>query len=709
MKNSSEDFVNNEHDDAYDDGSEKRQHSTVQDIGATNTNDSTDGSANSGNGGKRTLVVTIDIPSRKALQQSGKKDNLSTNSLKSSKIGGANHPNKLDSLPRAISQQGIRSISISSHSSGGGKHGSISNGNDKTSAKKLMSLDDASTPSTIPLSSRSAKQSSSLQSGKPMAITASSANISPLSKAPLGTAMSPPPRAKRMNALTDAVTAIDLSEELSSKDVSGVISPLKPLSTLSPDKNALGSRGNRSLKPVVAPIKGDPILNGGGSSKSSPSVNLALISPRSSLGARGITVQMPSPLNSADKMGRSSTQSLGSGRSSISSADENYTFPGDSPRSQQFFQDESITNGSDIQRHSDVISPLDYDGEALISPSPSSLSSSSSSVMHSGSHSKMLHQSLSTSTDLFAAESSSGLPQISPTKSKSQLPGITGSLPTASSPQTMKVLANSQNSNVGKNSTGKSTAPRARGNIPPALNSLNSSSVKRSSSNKIAADHQGIFSSSSAKGNISDRGTSSGGISSAGSSNGSIGDVNDLVGKAHEHSINIEVEEHCEKELPEKNDREDDQDNDEGDPPIEDGAFASDQEEGNSNKKRSSMEYRSFGGDADALKARSNSHSFKLQPIFRNGSRDDVPRENSPSSKKKKASDADLPHISKVSKLEKKKPRKENPDDFNSEDDDNLTPEERRFLRQVATGNEDGALDSVERGVNIHVKNTFER
>ena len=121
------------------------------------------------------------------------------------------------------------------------------------------------------------------------------------------------------------------------------------------------------------------------------------------------------------------------------------------------------------------------------------------------------------------------------------------------------------------------------------------------------------------------------------------------------------------------------------------------------------MEYRSFGGDADALKARSNSHSFKLQPIFRNGSRDDVPHENSPSSKKKKASDADLPHISKVSKLEKKKPRKENPDDFNSEDDDNLTPEERRFLRQVATGNEDGALDSVERGVNIHVKNTFER
>ena len=41
--------------------------------------------------------------------------------------------------------------------------------------------------------------------------------------------------------------------------------------------------------------------------------------------------------------------------------------------------------------------------------------------------------------------------------------------------------------------------------------------------------------------------------------------------------------------------------------------------------------------------------------------------------------------------------------------DDDLTPQERKFLRQVATGNEDGALDSVQNGVNIHVKNTFER
>ena len=68
--------------------------------------------------------------------------------------------------------------------------------------------------------------------------------------------------------------------------------------------------------------------------------------------------------------------------------------------------------------------------------------------------------------------------------------------------------------------------------------------------------------------------------------------------------------------------------------------------------------------------------------------------------------------IRKESSLKKEtQQRRVNVKDIPSDDDDDdgLTDEERKFLRQVATGNEEGAIDSLDDGVNIHVKNTFER
>lgn len=155
--------------------------------------------------------------------------------------------------------------------------------------------------------------------------------------------------------------------------------------------------------------------------------------------------------------------------------------------------------------------------------------------------------------------------------------------------------------------------------------------------------------------------------------------------------------------------------NDEGNSEVEEGEntiFGVDDVRNSQSTKVGGMAYRSYGGDAEALKGRSFAHSFALQPIF--GGENNNDHSTSRQHGKKKASDDSkndlLPQISGADKKSIKKPRRDNGDEFNSDnDEDDLTPAERKFLRQVATGNEDGALDSIQSGVNIHVKNTFER
>jgi hypothetical protein len=108
-----------------------------------------------------------------------------------------------------------------------------------------------------------------------------------------------------------------------------------------------------------------------------------------------------------------------------------------------------------------------------------------------------------------------------------------------------------------------------------------------------------------------------------------------------------------------------------------------------------STKFRSFDGDDDLLKGQ-RVESFSLQPIL-----PPITVECGHSSTINSETQLSM----------KKKIFVERVEDFKetNDDDDDLTPEERQFLRYVATGNEAGALKCIEEGVNIHVKNTFER
>lgn len=360
-------------------------------------------------------------------EASSKKTTLSNRSMtsnSSSNIGNQkianskttlNNPNqKLDAIPRAISQQGIRSITATVTSSSGAQvrmANMIGTGTPGRNGKQLTSLDDTSSNAGISMStsSRSMKaQATTLASPS----KSSSSIISALPKPPLASLKTSPSRS--VDQLDNTLSTQSPLKPLSSMSspLSPAISPQgKPVGTPNNYNGSVGQSSRSSLRPVVSPMKADS-NNISSSSKSksvSSSLGITTLSPRAvtATTTTSSTTQgllSPPVLVPLPPMDKSASKSLYQQLSLLDNAESiegQHTYQGEN-RYDQFV--DSFSFEQEYHRQSEVVSPLDDDEEVLSSPSSSARQ-----------HSVTTNASSST---LNGSGSVSSLPRISPSKTQ---------------------------------------------------------------------------------------------------------------------------------------------------------------------------------------------------------------------------------------------------------------------------------------------------